>query len=302
MDTKDPNQKSGFVSVIGLPNAGKSTLVNALVGAKVSIVSRKVQTTRSRVLGIAIDGAAQIVLMDTPGIFEPGKTLERAMVQAALRTMEEADITLHIVDASLKNCANKNSAIIQKLPKDKPRILALNKIDRIAKGELLALAEDLSQAGNYDAVFMISALKKDGIKELLQNLASRMPDALWPFEEDQITDLPMRFMAAEITREKIFNALHQELPYAALVETESWENFDDGSVKISQVIYVQRTSQRAIVLGKGGKQIKSIGQEARKDIEELLGTRAHLKLFVKVQEDWSERSEFYQKMGLELPQ
>ncbi len=291
----------GFVSVLGLPNAGKSTLINALVGAKVSIVSRKVQTTRSRVLGILIHDKAQIVLIDTPGIFEPKKTLEKAMVTAAWGSVKDADIIFHLVDASQKNTAAQNQIIIDGLQNSKNCILVLNKTDRVAKPDLLALAQGLNEKLPYLATFMISALKGDGLSDLLQDTALRMKKSPWMFPEDQITDIPMRMLAAEITREKLFDQLHQELPYAVMVETENWEKFDNGSIKIDQVVYVQKDNQKGIVLGKGGSRIKKIGQDARLELEEMMGERVHLKLFVKVKENWTENAESYQMMGLDLP-
>lgn len=291
--------KCGFVSVLGLPNAGKSTLVNALVGAKISIVSRKVQTTRTRVLGIVIHDKAQIVLIDTPGIFAPKKPLEKAMVHAAWNTLAEADLLLHIVDAAQKDAFENNRLIVDKLPRDKGCILVLNKTDKINKEALLKLAQDFTDQYSYAAVFMISALKKDGLQDVLAWLAQHLPESPYLFNEDDITDMPMRMLAAEITREKIYDRLHEELPYAIFIETENWEEFDNGSVKVDQIIYVQRDSQKGIVLGKGGRQIKELGEMARHDLEEILGRRVHLKLFVKVQENWSERSEIYRRLGLE---
>lgn len=298
MSTPDQTTCCGFASVIGLPNAGKSTLINQLVGQKVSIVSRKVQTTRSRVLGIVTHENAQIILIDTPGIFDAKKTMERAMVGAAFDALEESDMALHIVDASAKAALDNNRAIVKKLPKNKPVMLVLNKIDTTPKPELLKLAENLNAEYDYAATFMISALKGHGTNELLDALKSRMSEGPWMFEEDDVTDMPMRMMAAEITREKVFNQLHQELPTSTFVETESWENFDNGSIKIGQLVYVQRDSQKAIVLGKQGRRIKQIGQEARKELEELFGQRIHLKLFVKVKEDWTEQPEMLRLMGL----
>ncbi|GJL85889.1 MAG: GTPase Era [Micavibrio sp.] len=291
----------GFVSVLGLPNAGKSTLINALVGAKVSIVSRKVQTTRSRVLGILIHDKAQIVLIDTPGIFEPKKTLEKAMVTAAWGSVQDADVIVHLVDVSDKKAVAENEIISDRLQECKNCILVLNKTDRVAKPDLLALSQDLNEKLPYKATFMISALKGDGLPDLLQDIALRLPKGPWMFPEDQITDIPMRMLAAEITREKLFDQLHQELPYAVMVETENWEKFDNGSVKIDQVVYVQKDNQKGIVLGKGGTRIKKIGMDARLELEDMMGGRVHLKLFVKVKENWTENAESYQLMGLDLP-
>lgn len=295
----DPARRFGFVSVLGLPNAGKSTLVNAMVGSKVSIVSKKVQTTRCRVLGIAMEGDAQIVLMDTPGIFSPGKTLERAMVGAAWETIDQADIILHLVDASDKKAADHNTIILERLPPQTPVILVLNKTDKTGKPGLLSLASELNARHKYDATFMISALNNDGVKDVLAYLAGALPEGDWQFDPEQTTDLPMRFMAAEMTREQVFHQLHEELPYAILVETESWETFDNSSIKINQVIYVQKDSQKAIVLGKGGSRIKEIGVLARAEMERVFGLKIHLKLFVKVQPDWTERQENLRVMGLQ---
>lgn len=298
----DANQQTrcGFVGVVGLPNAGKSTLINQLVGTKVSIVSSKVHTTRNRILGIALHGPAQIILIDTPGIFDAGgaRAMEKAMVAAAFEALDECECVIHIVDASIKNALDKNAALIKKLPKNKPVILVLNKTDKTHKPELLKLATGFNEAFDYTATFMLSSLKGDGTKELLNDLAARVQAGPWVYDEDQITDLPMRMMAAEITREKIFNQLHKELPYAAMVETESWEEFDNGSVKISQRVFVERDSQKAIVLGKGGSRIKKIGQDARVDMQDIFGCTVHLKLFVKVEENWAERTENLRAIGL----
>lgn len=292
--------RCGFVAVVGLPNAGKSTLINQLVGSKVSIVSSKVHTTRNRILGIALHNKAQIILMDTPGIFDAGGAgpMEKAMVGLAFDTLEESECVVHIVDAAAKNTAAKNAELIKKLPSDKPVILVLNKTDKVHKPELLALATGFNETFSYDATFMVSSLKGDGTAELLEHLAHQVKPGDWMFDEDQITDMPMRMMAAEITREKIFNQLHKELPYAAMVQTESWEVFDNGSIKIGQLVFVERDSQKAIVLGKGGSRIKQIGQEAREELEDIFDARIHLKLFVKVQDKWAERPENLRLMGL----
>lgn len=294
------NTRCGFVSIIGLPNAGKSTLVNTLVGQKVSIVSRKVQTTRFRIRGIVMKDDTQIVLIDTPGIFDPKKPLEKAMVSAALETLEDADVIVHLVDAAQSGALRENRSITEKLPQNRPCVLVLNKIDQTQKPELLALAAEMNKEHAYAATFMISALKDKGPQDLMADLAGRMPLSPFMYDPEQITDLPARIMASEITREKIFDRLHQELPYAIMVKTEGWEDFDDGSLKINQAVYVQRDSQKGIVLGKGGSQIKQIGEAARKELEEVLGRRVHLKIFVKVQGNWAEKSENFTQMGLEL--
>lgn len=292
------DKKCGFVSVIGLPNAGKSTLVNHLVGAKISIVSRKIQTTRARLLGIALRGNAQIILIDTPGIFKAKKTLEKAMVGAALSSFEGAEIIMHMVDASMRDALEGNQMIIDAMHGQKA-ILILNKIDRVEKSKLLEIAQKLNDAFPYAATFMISALNGKGVDDLGDYLGESLPAGDWMYPEDQLSDVPMRVLAAEITREKIFDKLHQEVPYSIYVETESWENFDNGSLKISQVVYVQKDSQKGIVLGKGGAKIKSIGKDARAELEDMLECSVHLKLFVRVQENWPERPEFYEALGLE---
>lgn len=296
----DQNKKCGFVAVLGLPNAGKSTLINAMVGSKVSIVSRKVQTTRTRVLGIALEDNAQVVLVDTPGIFAPKKTLEKAMVKAAWDALGDADSVIHIVDASWHGALQKNEMIIEKLPENSEVILVLNKTDLVNKPDLLTLAQSLNERFPYAATFMTASLKKQGVADVLSYVAETLPEGPWLFDEDQITDMPMRLMAAEITREKIFNQLHQELPYAVMVDTESWEEFDNGSVKISQVVYVQKESQKGIVVGKCGSRVKQIGEQARVELEELFDQRVHLKIFVKVQENWAERAENYNLIGLDF--
>lgn len=296
----NPETHCGFVSIIGVPNAGKSTLTNALVGSKVSIVSRKVQTTRTRVLGIVTEGKAQIILMDTPGVFAPKKTLEKAMVKAAWSTLSEADIVVHLVDVTDKKAHAHNQMIIERLPENTMCILALNKTDKVNKPDLLALAQGLNEARDYAATFMISSLKAQGLDDMLSYIGEHLPVGPWMFDEDQITDMPMRLMAAEITREKIFEQLHEELPYEMMVETENWESFDNGSIKINQVIYVQRESQKGMVVGKGGSRIKKIGEQARLELEDIFEERIHLKLHVKVQENWAERAENYRLIGLEF--
>ena len=299
MSTTPAPQRCGFASIIGTPNAGKSTLVNALVGGKVSIVSSKVQTTRTRVLGIVPYEQTQIILIDTPGVFQPKKTLEKAMVGAALDAVKEGDVALHIVDVSDKNPLQKNALVSQNLPKNGPVYLVLNKVDKIDKAKLLALSAGFHEKHDYARVFMISALKQQGLQAIVQALAEDLPAGQWIYDEDQMTTMPMRMLAAEMTREKIFQQLHQELPYAIMVETEYWEDFDNGDVKINQIITVQRDSQKGIILGKGGAQIKKIGQAARQELEAFMGTKVHLKLFVRVQENWQERPETYQTLGLD---
>jgi GTPase len=296
----DVETRCGFIAVVGEPNVGKSTLVNCLVGTKVSIVSPKVQTTRTRVLGVAILDSAQIIFIDTPGIFQPRRRLERAMVHAAWSGAADADLVALVVD-SAKGLTDDTRTIVERLKKSgRQAILVLNKIDLVRREKLLALAAELSAAGIFDQVFMISAASADGTADLLAGIAAHMPAGPWHFPEDQVSDMPMRMLAAEITREQIFLQLHQELPYAIAVETEQWQERDDGSVRIDQTIYVQRDSQKAIVLGKGGKQVKAIGERARSQLEEILEQRVHLFLHVKVRERWLEERDHYRQLGLEF--
>lgn len=294
-------QRCGFVSIIGAPNAGKSTLVNRLVGAKVSIVSPKVQTTRTRVMGVVNHDDTQIVFVDTPGIFQPRKRLEKAMVAAAWQGTADAEEIMLLVDVGKGRINEDTKSIIGRL-KDTQRnvILLLNKIDMLQKDKLLALAAELNGEGIFKETFMISALTGDGVDALMQALASRMPEGPWMFGEDQISDMPMRLLAAEITREKIFLQLGDELPYSSTVETEQWEDFDNGDVKISQTVYVMRDSQKAIVLGKGGARIKKIGQAAREELEDILERRVHLSLFVKVRDKWTDDPARYAAWGLDF--
>ncbi|WP_207478993.1 GTPase Era [Arenibaculum pallidiluteum] len=296
------NPRAGFVALVGAPNAGKSTLLNALVGAKVSIVSPKVQTTRARVLGIVIEGDSQIVFVDTPGIFEPRKRLERAMVAAAWKGAEDADEILVLVDSSRRGGIDDNTrAIVARLKETGRKALAaLTKVDLIRRDRLLGLAAELDAEGVFTEIFMISAVTADGMEGLRKALAARMPAGPWLYPADQISDMPMRLIAAEIVREKLFLQLHEELPYSATVETETWEEFQDGSVRIGCQITVRREGQRAIVLGKGGTRIKSLGLAARKELEEFLERRVHLKLHVRVREDWAENPEHYKPWGLDF--
>jgi GTP-binding protein Era len=301
--------RCGFAAIIGAPNAGKSTLVNALVGTKIAIVSPKVQTTRMPVRGVAMRGQTQIVFVDTPGIFKPRRRLDRAMVTSAWAGAKDADATVLIVDAPdlvaqpEGLAARDTGAIVEKLKENRARAaLAINKIDGMKRTDLLPLIGKLNEAGLFDEVFLISALKGDGIEDLANWCAARMPESPWLFPEDQAGDITSRLLAAEITREKIYLRLHDELPYASAVETEKWEERQDGSVKIDQTIYVQRDGQKAIVLGKGGATIKKIGELARTELEEIFGRRVHLFLFVKVRENWAEEREHYREMGLEFPE
>lgn len=291
--------RCGFVAVIGAPNAGKSTLVNAIVGAKVSIVTPKQQTTRFRVLGITSRGDSQIILVDTPGIFQPKKRLERAMVAAAWTGASDADEVVLVVDAN-RNVEGEPMRIIDRLKAARrPAILVLNKIDLIAKPALLRLTDVLSRTGTFSDVFMLSALIGDGVASLVDRLAERLPPGPWLFPEDQVSDLSERVFATEITREQLFLALGQELPYAVSVETESWSERADGSVEIRQVVNVQRDGQKGIVIGAKGSRLGRVGAAARAELERLLGCRVHLFLFVRVQERWSEDPAYYRDAGLD---
>jgi len=288
--------RAGFAAVIGAPNAGKSTLVNALVGQKVAIVSPKAQTTRARLMGIAIEGSAQILLVDTPGIFQPKRRLDRAMVAAAWNGAQDADLVLLVIDASQK----ARDDLLEGLSDGQhPLFLVLNKIDLVRKENLLALAADLTARLNPDAVFMISATTGDGVAEVKQSLASAMPEGPWLYPEDEVSDATDRMIAAELTREQIVNRLHQELPYATAIETETWEDRPDGSTEIRQQILVERDSQKASVIGKGGRRLKEIGASARAEIAEHLGRPVHLFLHVKVNPRWDEDRGLYREIGLE---
>ncbi|MEZ0170522.1 GTPase Era [Microvirga sp. TS319] len=293
--------KAGFVALIGAPNAGKSTLLNALVGSKVSIVSRKVQTTRALVRGIAMEGDTQIVFVDTPGIFKPKRRLDRAMVTSAWGGAGDADVVALLLDVR-RGIDEEAEAILARLPELKrPKVLILNKIDLIERSKLLELASRLNEMVPFAHTFMISALNGDGIDRLRSQLAAMMPEGPWLYPEDQISDAPLRMLAAEITREKIYERLHEELPYQSTVETDQWQQRPDGSVRIEQTVFVERDSQRKIVLGKGGQTIKAIGQAARKEIAEIAEAPVHLFIFVKVRENWSDDPERYREMGLEFP-
>ncbi len=293
--------RSGFIALIGAPNAGKSTLVNQLVGSKVSIVTHKVQTTRALVRGIVIHDQTQMVLVDTPGIFKPKRRLDRAMVTTAWGGAKDADLILVLIDAEL-GINEEAEAILDSLHEKKRKVvLVLNKVDRIEPPKLLELAKQANEKVKFDKTFMISALKGYGCKDLVQYLADNLPEGPWYYPEDQISDMPMRMLAAEITREKLYLRLHNELPYSSTIETESWEEKPDGSVRISQVIYVERDSQKKIVLGHKGEAIKSIGQAARKELMEILEQKVHLFLFVKVRDNWGNDPERYREMGLEFP-
>lgn len=293
--------RCGFVALIGVPNAGKSTLLNQLVGAKVSIVSRKVQTTRTQIRGIAMKGQSQIIFVDTPGIFAPKRRLERAMVTSAWGGASDADRVGVLVDVTHFDDESEE-ALFEALGEVKqPKFLVLNKIDLMPAEKLLAITAKLNEKVKFDATFMVSALKGYGTSDILDYLEDKLPFGPWLYPEDEISDAPLRFLAAEITREKIFERLHDELPYRSTVETEQWTTMKNGDVRIEQTIYVERESQRKIVLGKAGATIKSIGAASRKEIAEAAETNVHLFLFVKVRENWSEDPERYREMGLEFP-
>jgi GTP-binding protein Era len=293
--------RCGFVALIGAPNVGKSTLVNALVGSKVTIVSRKVQTTRALIRGIVVENNSQIILVDTPGIFAPKRRLDRAMVSTAWSGAHDADLVCVLLDAR-EGLDDEADAIFTKLADvAHPKILVINKIDLIPREKLLALAKTANERLAFAQTFMISALSGDGVDDLRSTLASMVPPGPFHYPEDQMSDAPIRQLAAEITREKIFQKLHQELPYRSTVETDSWTERKDKSVRIEQTIFVERESQRKIVLGKGGATIKSIGADARKEIAEIIEQPVHLFLFVKVRENWGEDPDRYREMGLEFP-
>lgn len=294
------NARCGFIAVIGAPNAGKSTLVNALVGAKVSIVSHKVQTTRVALRGIAIDDASQLIFIDTPGIFKPRRRLDRAMVEAAWGGAGGADIILLLVDAAKKLDEDIDRILDRMNEVHVPIILALNKIDRVEKGDLLALAQSLNARVKFSATFMISALNHNGIDDLKHHLAKVVPAGPWHYPADEVSDAPMRLLASEITREKIYHRLHEELPYEATVETTDWKE-KKKEVRIDQTIFVTRESQKAIVVGKGGAMIKQISMESRRELSKILEKDVHLFLFVKVREGWEDDPERYREQGLAFP-
>jgi GTP-binding protein Era len=295
------DSKCGFVALIGAPNAGKSTLLNGLVGSKVTIVSHKVQTTRALIRGIAIENKSQLIFVDTPGIFSPKRRLDRAMVTTAWSGAHEADLVAVLIDAR-KGLDEEAEALMSRLAEVKgPKILILNKIDLIPRDALLLLTKIANEKAKFESTFMISALKGDGVADLKSWLAERMPLGPWLYPPDQMSDAPMRQLAAEITREKLFERLHQELPYHSTVETESWKELRGGDIRIEQTIYVERESQRKIVIGKGGQALKSIGESARREIADITEQKVHLFLFVKVREGWGDDPERYRAMGLEFP-
>jgi GTP-binding protein Era len=293
--------RCGFIALIGAPNAGKSTLINALVGSKVAIVTPKVQTTRTLLRGIAMEGRAQLVFLDTPGIFAPRRRLDRAMVTTAWSGAHDADIVAVLID--VKSGLNDDAeALLKKLKEVRQRkVLILNKVDLVEKARLLALAQTANDTAKFEATFMISATKGDGVADVRQWLAAHVPAGPWHYPEDEVSDAPVRQLASEITREKLYLKLHQELPYQSTVETESWTERKDGSVRIEQTIYVERDSQKKIVLGKGGQSIKAIGEASRRELAEILEKKVHLFLFVKVREGWGDDPERYRQMGLEFP-
>jgi GTP-binding protein Era len=300
-DSPAPATRCGFVALIGAPNVGKSTLVNALVGSKVTIVSRKVQTTRALIRGIAIDGQSQIILVDTPGIFSPKRRLDRAMVSTAWSGAHDADLVCMLIDAKIGIDEEADSILGKLATVAHEKLLVVNKIDLLPREKLLALVKAANDRLPFARTFMISALSGDGVDDLRHALAEMVPPGPFHYPEDQMSDAPMRQLAAEITREKIYLKLHQELPYQSTVETDSWTERKDKSIRIEQTIFVERESQRKIVLGKGGAAIKSIGEESRKEIAEIVGVPVHLFLFVKVRENWGDDPDRYREMGLEFP-
>jgi len=293
--------RCGFIALIGAPNAGKSTLINSLVGSKVAIVTPKVQTTRTLLRGIAMEGDSQLVFIDTPGIFAPRRRLDRAMVATAWSGAHDADIAALLIDAK-RGLDSDTETILGKLGEVRqPKVLILNKVDLVDKASLLALAQAANERAKFEATFMISALSGDGVTDLRQWLAGQAPQGPWHYPADEVSDAPVRQLAAEVTREKLYLKLHQELPYQSTVETEIWTERPDGSVRIEQTIYVERESQRKIVLGKGGQTIKAIGAASRRELAEILEKPVHLFLFVKVREGWGDDPERYRQMGLEFP-
>ena len=299
--TEAGTTRCGFVAIIGAPNAGKSTLLNQLVGSKVAIVTHKVQTTRTRIRGIAMEGNTQIVFVDTPGIFKPKRRLDRAMVEAAWGGAGDADLVVLMVDVEREREEDLEQIMEGLSSQGRKAILVLNKIDAVNHDKLLKMAARLNESDIFSQTFMISALSGNGVGDLRRHIAERMPEGPWHYPEDQAADVPLRSLAAEVTREKLFLRLHDELPYSLTVETESWEQKKDGSIRIQQVIFVERDSQKKIALGKNGQTIKTVGQLAREELQEMLETKVHLFLFVKVRENWSDDRERYREMGLDFP-
>jgi GTP-binding protein Era len=301
VETPQAGTRCGFVALIGAPNAGKSTLLNALVGSKVTIVSHKVQTTRALIRGITIEGQSQLIFVDTPGIFAPKRRLDRAMVTTAWSGAHEADLVGVLIDAR-KGIDEEAEALLARLADVKPaKILILNKIDLVPRDTLLLLTKIANEKAKFESTFMISATKGDGVADLKRVLAERMPPSPWLYPPDQMSDAPLRQLAAEITREKLFERLHQELPYHSTVETESWKELRGGEIRVEQTIYVERESQRKIVIGKGGQTLKAIGESSRREITDIVEHKVHLFLFVKVREGWGDDPERYRAMGLEFP-
>ena len=296
-----PATRCGFVALIGAPNVGKSTLVNALVGAKVTIVSRKVQTTRALIRGIVIENNAQIILVDTPGIFLPKRRLDRAMVSTAWSGAHDADLVCVLLDAKTGIDEEAEAILAKAASVNHDKILVINKVDQVQREKLLALAQAANERMTFARTFMISAISGDGVDDIRKTLAEMVPPGPFLYPEDQMSDAPMRQLAAEITREKIYQKLHQELPYQSTVETDKWEERKDKSVRIEQTIFVERESQRKIVLGKGGATIKSIGADSRKELMQILDVPVHLFLFVKVRENWGDDPDRYREMGLDFP-
>ena len=300
---EETQTKCGSVSLIGAPNAGKSTLVNQLVGTKVSIVTHKVQTTRSRVVGIAMHENSQIVLVDTPGIFHPKKRLDKAMVGAAWREAHSSDVIALLMDAAHKKRSKEEELILKELEKRDTHqkvVLILNKIDLVPRERLLKIAQDFHDTGLFEDIYMVSALSGNGCDRLLRDFSRFIPDGPWAYDADMVSDMPARLLSAEITREKLFQQLHQEIPYMCAVETENWENTEKGDIKISQIIYVTKARHKGMILGKQGQKIKKIGRDARLEIQDLLEQKVHLNLFVKVKENWMDDPERYHEWGLEF--
>lgn len=299
VDLNQSDKRCGFVALVGAPNAGKSTLLNSLVGSKIAIVTHKVQTTRSRLIGVAVYGENQMIFVDTPGIFAPKKRLERAMVAAAWEGANDADVVVFMVDATLR-IDDSTRTIAEGLNKSgKKTVLVLNKIDLVKRDSLLAKTKELNELGEFNETLMISAKTGNGLDDLQDRISEFLPKSPWLYPEDHLTDITERMLASEITREKFFMRFHEELPYAATIETERWKELKDGSVRIEQVIYVERDSQKKIVIGKGGQGLKVIGKMAREELEELLDRKVHLFLFVKVRKGWSDDKERYRNMGLD---
>jgi GTP-binding protein Era len=306
MERRMSETRCGFVALIGAPNAGKSTLINALVGEKVSIVTRKAQTTRTTVRGVVTKGEAQIVFVDTPGLFAPKRRLDRAMVASAWGAAADADALALLIDARRETASaslgEETQAILDRLGESrKPKVLVLNKIDLVERPKLLELAARLNAGHPFAETFMVAATTGDGLDRLADHLSAMLPEGPWLYPEDQIAEAPIRSLAAEITREKLFERLHDELPYQATVETDSWKDQPDGSARVEQTVFVARESHRKIVIGEGGRTIKAIGTAARKDIAEAHGGAVHLFLHVKVREHWQDDPERYRAMGLEFP-